>query len=185
MRKSNRSLWIASLAVVSAVAFAPSAWAGCGENALRKPASFVTSAGDQGGLLMQVNQGGPAIVGMWSVTFQAGGQTIDFGYQVWHDDGTEFMNSGGRAPVTQNFCLGVWQQNGPFSYRLNHFALSYDTSGNFNGRVNIREDVVVDPRGNTYSGPFTIDVYDPKTDKIVNHVGGRIVGQRVTINSTP
>lgn len=180
MKKSNRSLLIAGLALVSASAFAPSAWAGCGDNMVRKPASWQPDG--QGGLLIPVNQGNP-IVGMWSVSFLAGGTQIDFGYQVWHDDGTEFMNSGGRMPVTQNFCLGVWQQTGAFSFRLNHFAISYDTSGNLNGRVNIREDVVV--TGNTYSGPFTIDVYDPKTDKIVNHVGGRIVGQRIGINSTP
>ncbi|HXS05306.1 MAG TPA: hypothetical protein VN723_00845 [Rhizomicrobium sp.] len=183
MKKLNRSLWIAGLAAASACVFAPSAWAGCGDTNFRKPASFVTSQDNQGGMLIPVNQPALPIVGMWSVSFLAGGTQIDFGYQVWHDDGTEFMNSGGRMPVTQNYCLGVWQQTGPVSFKLNHFAISYDTSGNFNGRVNIREEVVVN--GNTYSGPFTIDVYDPKTDKIVNHVGGRIVGQRIGINTTP
>ena len=182
MKKSNRSLLIAGLAVVSASAFAPAAWAGCGDNMMRKPASFLSSQEDQGGMLKRINLSAP-IVGMWNVSFLVGATQIDFGYQVWHDDGTEFMNSGGRSPVTQNFCLGVWQQTGPTSFRLNHFAISYDNTGVFNGRVNIREEVVV--TGNTYSGPFTIDFYDPKTDKIVNHVAGRIVGQRIGINTTP
>jgi hypothetical protein len=133
-------------------------------------------------LMHVVNQGASSIVGMWSVSFFAGGDMIDFGYQVWHGDGTEFTNSGGRAPSTQNFCLGVWAQTGAFTYKLNHFALSYDPSGNFNARVNIKEDVVVDPKGNSFAGPFTIDVYDPKSGALLQHVGGRIVGQRVTVN---
>ncbi len=184
MRKFNRSLLIASLALVSATAFAPAAWAGCGETNLGKHASWLQSPGAlAGGELMPVAMGNPAIVGMWSVSFLAGGATIDFGYQVWHQDGTEFMNSGGRAPVTQNFCLGVWEQTGPFSYKLNHFALSYDNTGVLDGRVNIKEDVVVN--GNSYSGPFTIDVYAPHASTLLHHVGGRIVGQRITVNTLP
>jgi hypothetical protein len=145
---------------------------------------MLTSPGAEGGMLIPV-AGNPAIVGMWNVSFQAGGNTIDFGYQVWHEDGTVFMNSGGRAPATQNFCLGVWAQTGAFSYKLNHFALSYDPAGNFNARVNIKEEVVVDAASNTYSGPFTIDVYDAKTNGLLNHVAGRIIGRRVTVNTLP
>jgi hypothetical protein len=169
----------AVLALASALA--PAAWAGCGVSALKKHASWTSDSQDNP-LLMQVNLAAPSIVGMWSVSFVAGGNVIDFGYQVWHSDGTEFTNSGGRAPSTQNFCLGVWAQTGPFSYKLNHFALSYDTSGILNGKVNIKEDVVVDPRANSFTGPFTIDVYDPKTGALLQHVGGRITGQRVTVN---
>lgn len=175
------------MAVASVAAFVPTAWAGCGASALKKSAAWQETAGDKDNpLLMNINlrddQGRPAIVGMWSVSFLAGGATIDFGYQVWHSDGTEFTNSGGRPPSTQNFCLGVWAQTGPFSFKLNHFALSYDPSGVLNGKVNIKEEVVVDPRGNSFAGPFTIDVYDPKTAALLQHVGGRITGQRVTVN---
>src|SRR3569833_3691939 len=94
------------------------------------------------------------------------------------------MNSGGRAPATENFCLGVWEQTGPFSYKLNHFALSYDAgTGALNARVNIREEVVVDQKGSAFSGPFTIDVLDPNSGALLQHVAGRIVGRRVTVNS--
>lgn len=183
MAMFTRSLLMATAALAAATAFAPAAWAGCGINAetLKKHASWTSGASD-GGMLIPVNLGQGTIVGMWSVSFVAGGTQIDFGYQVWHSDGTEFTNSGGRAPSTQNFCLGVWAQTGAFSYKLNHFALSYDTSGNLNGRVNIKENVVVDPRGNSFTGPFTIDVYDPKTAALLQHVGGQITGQRVTVN---
>jgi hypothetical protein len=117
---------------------------------------------------------------MWSVTLTAGGNQFDWGYQVWHDDGTEIMNSGSRAPSTENFCMGVWEQNGPFHYKLNHFALSYDaTSGALNAKVNIKENVVVG--GNAFSGPFTADIYSP-AGSLLQHIAGQIVGQRVLVN---
>jgi hypothetical protein len=60
--------------------------------------------------------------------------------------------------------------------------LSYDTSGNLNARVNIKENVVVDAKGSSFTGPFTIDVYDPTSGMLLQHVGGTINGQRVTVN---
>ncbi len=176
MATTTRGVLAGIAALASISAFAPAAMAGCGVDAVKQPASFQVTPSDY-----QPNAA-PAIVGMWSVTFVAGGDTIDFGYQVWHSDFTEFTNSGGRAPSTQNFCLGVWAQTGPFSFKLNHFALSYSPSGVLNGRVNIKEQVVVDPRGATFAGPFTIDVYNPKTGALLQHVGGRIVGKRVTVD---
>ena len=71
-----------------------------------------------------------AIVGFWHVKFVVGSgssaQTIDAGYSQWHADGTEIMNSGGRAPITSNFCLGVWKQVGYRQYKLNHLAAAWD-----------------------------------------------------------
>ena len=140
--------------------------------------------------------GGPSIVGMWEMTFVSqnnlahnppipDGAVIDFGYSQWHSDGTEFLNSGARAPATQNYCLGVWQQTGRFTYVLNHFALSYDaSSGALNGKVNIREEGTLDRGGSTYAGTFTIDVYDPTGTTHVDHVGGQVTGTRVTVNTT-
>lgn len=199
MAKINRILWITAAALVSASALAP-AWAGCGDVAPKKHIAFlapdagglltdaVLSGADRDGQLTPVNavfpgRGNNSIVGMWNVTFQAGGKTIDFGYQVWHGDGTEIMNSGGRSPASENFCMGVWQQTGPLSYNLNHFALSYDPgTGALNARVNIKEQVALDPKGNSFSGPFTYDIYDAKGTTLMQHVAGQIAGQRVTVN---
>jgi len=128
------------------------------------------------------NPGNHEIVGMWSYTFVANGQTIDFGYSQWHSDGTELMNSGGRAPATQNFCMGVWKEIAPGRYHLNHFALSYDNSGVLNAKVNIKEDVSLDRNGTTYSGSFTLDAYDPHTNALMQHVAGRVNAQRVPAN---
>lgn len=200
MAKINRTLWIAAAALVSASALAP-AYAGCGDVSLKKHVAFqatpdaggmltdaVLSGADRDERLTQVNvvfpgRGNTSIVGMWNVTFQAGGKTIDFGYQVWHGDGTEIMNSGGRSPASENFCMGVWAQTGPLSYKLNHFALSYDPgTGAMNARVNIKENVVLDPKGNSFFGPFTFDIYDPTGITLVQHLAGQITGQRVTVN---
>jgi hypothetical protein len=187
---------VLGLAAFGALAMAaPAAWAGCGAGAGVTPATWTPStwtsdgARASDGLLTLVSNGqanpngNGAIVGLWSVQFFAGGNMIDFGYAAWHSDGTEIMNSGGRAPSTENFCLGVWEQTGPSTYKLNHFALSYDpASGALNGRVNIKEDVVLGKSGSDFSGAFTIDVYDPNSGGLLQHVGGRIVGRRVTVD---
>ena len=102
---------------------------------------------------------------------------------------TEIMNSS-RPPATSNFCLGIWRRTGRSTYRLNHFALSWDNTGKFCtpesgapscfvGPANIREEVVLDRRGNTYSGTVTIDQFDP--DKhLMFHLEGTISAHRIT-----
>ena len=123
----------------------------------------------------------PLIVGLWHIQFILNEGTkdekvIDDGFATWHADGTELMNSG-KPPITSSFCMGVWKQTGPFSFSLNHFALSWDDTGkNFIGPTNIRETVTIDRRGNTYTGHFTITQYG--TD------GSNLGGPSGTIKAT-
>ena len=119
------------------------------------------------------------IVGLWKVKFVSNGATIDEGYATWHSDGTEIMNSG-RPPITGSFCMGVWKKTGPSSYKLNHFALSWDPTGKtLIGPTNIREEVVLGSNENSYSGTFTIDQYD--TDgHLLAHISGLVSAQRIT-----
>ena len=173
------SMTAVALAGFGALSFATSASAACGDVVLPQPASW--HGGQSGGLLHEAAFT-RTIVGMWSFKMMAGGNQVDFGYQQWHADGTELMNSGGRAPATENFCMGVWTPAGPYRYHLNHYALSYDTSGNLNAKVNIKEDVTVDSSGATYSGPFSLDVYDPKSGALLQHVAGQVSAQRVPAN---
>ncbi len=121
------------------------------------------------------------IVGMWHVHLVSGsvsgatgvplpppGVEIDAGYQQWHSDKTEMLNSG-RPAANSNFCMGVWEQVGPRTYRLNHFAISYTQgpapnaeSGPSNmlvGPTSIVEEVTVSPDGKTFTGTFTITDY--------------------------
>jgi hypothetical protein len=173
---------LSSLALITLLA--GSAKAGCGDqpepkgDTLQwklKPAAFVP-----------VDKDNDPIVGMWKVQFTSGGTTIDFGYSLWHSDGTEIMNSGGHTPTTQNFCLGVWAKTAHDSYQVNHIALSYVPSpdppyGTLAATVNIREYVTLDRTGNTFSGTFTIDIV-PVSGTGPPQIAGSITGQRVTVN---
>ena len=188
MNKTIQASIRASAAVflgLAAVSYTSSASAACGDDTLSHPASWQgeQSGGHASDLFHRAGYESHSIVGMWSFRMTSGGQTADFGYQQWHSDGTELMNSGGRAPASQNFCMGVWRQTAPSHYHLNHLALSYDPStGTLNARVNIKEDVALDPTGSSYSGSFTIDVYDPSGTTAVAHQSGQVTAQRVPAN---
>jgi hypothetical protein len=152
----------------------------CGDSALEHAASYQT--GQAASLFHQADlpaAGIHSIVGMWSFRQTIGGNLVDFGFQQWHSDGTEFMNSGGRAPATQNYCLGVYTQPTPGHYHLHHLAISYDSSGTHNANVTITEDVTLAATGMSYSGTFSIDVRDPTSNALLQHVAGQVTAQRV------
>ena len=141
-----------------------------------------------------------SIVGLWQFVFASEGNNVapffipdnaplDAGYAQWHSDETEIMNSG-RDPATSNFCLGTWKRIGNRRYKLNHFALSWDNTGKFCtpeqgapscfvGPTNIREEIVVDRHGNTYSGSVTIDQYDPDNN-FKFRLTGNVSARRIT-----
>jgi len=136
-----------------------------------------------------------SIAGLWKIQLISKGNTghnpsipdgalIDFGYSAWHSDGTEILNSGGHAPATGNFCLGVWGQTGYLTYELNHFPISYDaTSGQIVNYIQLREQDTLSPSGDSYSGTFTLDVYDTKGNH-VDHLAGTVAATRLTVDSS-
>ncbi len=164
-------------------ATASAASAACGDDSWRGATVKPTAATGQGAYLLAADKSLAQIVGMWSVTFSdPNGKMVDFGYQQWHSDGTEILNSGGRSPASENFCMGVWAALHDNEFALNHWALSYDpASGVLNAKVRIRADVHVGPGGNVFSGPFTQDVYNPQGGLIV-HLTGQLNGQRITVS---
>ncbi|MDQ2924556.1 MAG: hypothetical protein M3R43_03225, partial [Acidobacteriota bacterium] len=113
---------------------------------------------------------------------------VDHGYTIWHSDNTEFLNSA-RTPLMGNFCLGVWKKVGTSRYTLNHYAMAFDATGLHSvGTVNIREEVTVDPSGNSYTGSFSIDAYDTNgvhypANTPGNHANGVITGIRITVDT--
>ena len=183
--------------VVCATAFIQTARADCGsytstgqrlmpapaQRPLLKPAAYRLAAL---AVATRDDDNDSAIVGMWKVQFVSEGTTgipdgtvIDSAYAQWHSDGTEIMNSG-RPPITSSFCLGVWKKTGESTYKLNHFALSWDPTGTvFVGPANIRENVTLNAQGNSFSGTFTIDQFD-KNGNTLAHIVGKINAQRVT-----
>ncbi len=91
------------------------------------------------------------------------------------------MNSS-RPPATGNFCLGVWQKSGSSTYELNHFALSFDPSGNLVGPAQIREHNTLNHKANQYEGTFTIDQYDVSGNPRA-HVAGKVTATRITVDT--
>jgi hypothetical protein len=185
MHTDFKKLLVGVAALASTAALAPAAWAGCGGEMTKQPATWTTSGSRLA--LTQVDYGRHAITGLWSVTLTAVGNPAmdsDWGFSEWHSDGTEIMNSGGHSPASGNFCLGVWAQTGANSYHLNHWALSYVPSasppyGTLAVKINLKEDVSLGGNGNTFTGKFTIDVYLPNGTHVGNDHGA-ITGQRVT-----
>jgi hypothetical protein len=166
---------------VFAMILTPSASAGCGELPRQQAANRLSP-------FVQVSDNEPAgaaIVGFWKFTFvsrnNAGipdGTLLEVGYAQWHSDGTEITNSS-RSPATGNFCLGVWKKTGPSSFKLNHFALSFDLSGKPVGGANIREEVTVEHGGDKFTGTFTIDRFDINGVHI-GRIAGDVTGERIT-----
>jgi hypothetical protein len=168
-------------AIVIAMALAPAANAGCGVGLLKQDSSWIARPDYSTAPLQLASLTSPSIVGLWYEKFFSGGKLFDFGYAAWHSDGTEILNSGGRAPDTQNFCMGVWKQTGKFTYKLNHPTFSYDSSGKLNGRVTLHEFVILSSAGDSFHGTFTIDVFDPATGTtLLQSVKGFIKATRIT-----
>jgi hypothetical protein len=155
------------------------------------PALYFQGGDSRDGLLRVSDEDQAVIVGLWKVTFTAKGNKppgppdgapIDAGYVTWHADGTELMNSG-REPLTGSFCMGVWKQVGPSTFRLNHVALSWDSTGTvFIGPTSIRETVTVDGTGNHYTGAFSIVQYATDEKTVLGGVVGVVSAMRVNVN---
>lgn len=139
-----------------------------------------------------------AIVGMWHVKFTAtevsngvpfpAGTEFDAGFQQWHNDGTEMLNSS-RPPAMQSFCMGVWRQTGERTFKLNHFAISWKPDGTLQGPTSIVEEVTVSPNGKTFAGNFTITDYTETDSPSGNSVAyqdsitGTVTGTKVNVNT--
>ena len=200
-------LWLPLAGVLAlAAGMAQSAQAACGVLGVpvAKKSAWNSSYGQPRLLRVALNGGrdndrddGPSIVGFWHVKFISDGNNWglppgvsfpqgseqDAGYSQWHGDGTEIMNSGGRAPLTGSFCLGVWAQVGLREYTLNHFAIAWDPTGKvLIGPANIKEQVTLSRDGDSFSGPYAIEGYDESNDHIY-HIEGTVYGTRVTVNT--
>jgi hypothetical protein len=164
---------------------AQSSSAGCGYYQGQKAAPSLKPASLQ--VVSNTDSDKASIVGLWNFTFVSEGNpgipdgtVLDTGYVAWHSDGTEITNSGSRAPMTSNFCMGVWKKTKHSTFKLNHFGLSWDPTGTtFIGPANLRSEVVVARDRKSYSGTFTVDQYDTNGN-VLAHVAGTVSAQRVT-----
>jgi hypothetical protein len=186
MRTTTKKLTVAVGAILTVALLTLTAGAQCSNVGLDKP-TVKPQAWQQGSeygqpklQLVDAATNDP-IVGLWHFTFTVGDNIIDHGFATWHQDGTEITNSG-RVPATGNFCMGVWQLQG-VHYKLNHYAIGWDESGNLIGVGNIKEDVVLNAAGTAFNGTFSITQYDT-SGNVLATVSGNVHADRIGINST-
>lgn len=214
MKISMRPLMPALMLGVAAFSMANSARAGCGvAPATSKPNapspamqaspmlhSAYYEAGAEGRFLLTSDDWGwrdeARIVGMWRFELVTPGPdgkaiVVDDGYAQWHSDGTEIQNTGMHAPITSNFCLGVWQQVGRETYKLNHFPLAWSANGQSPANAIQLTETVKLTDDDHMTGTFTLKVYPwTTTDSLdvggpaVATVTGTLTATRVTIDST-
>jgi hypothetical protein len=118
-----------------------------------------------------------SIVGLWQVNYLSGGQVVDRGYEVWHDDGTEILVDI-APPATDNVCIGVWTQTGKLNFKLTHPSWTFDINGNLTGTAMIRNTIILDSRGDKFTGTFTVDIYD-NSGKLLDHLEGQLSATRI------
>ncbi len=114
------------------------------------------------------NGGGP-IAGQWQVLMTAFPGTanefvFDFGFQQFHNDGTELMISGGVPPTIGNVCIGAWERDAGGVIRLRHMTWNWagnevlgdPPTGYFWLEVTLR----TNSQGTAYAGTWTAASYD-------------------------
>jgi hypothetical protein len=200
MKSGNWKIVPALSALVLATMFAPAAHAGCG---LYSPVPHAASWQPQiasprlvlAALAIDedaATQHEPGIVGTWKEKWiaEAGsssefpvGSEFDASYSQWHSDGTEINVSGLRAPITGDVCLGEWIKTGARTYQLNHFGVSYDSTGTtLVGPARIQQWLTLDPKGDSTTGKFTVVQWD-ESGNVLAHVQGNVTGTRVTMET--
>ena len=120
-----------------------------------------------------------SIVGLWDVQFVVDGQTIQEAFQNWNVGGTEVHNPN-VDPRTGNVCLGTWLPIPGNGFKLAHRVWNYDNSGDFLGTIHLSETVYLSDHGNTQTGSFKLDFYDPDGN-FENEVAGNVTGQRIQV----
>jgi hypothetical protein len=74
----------------------------------------------------------------------------------------------------------VWKHAKHGAFKLAHRVWSYDTSGTFLGTIHLSETVTLGDGGNTHSGSFTLDFYDP-SGNFMFEVTGNVTGERISV----
>ena len=158
--------------------------ASCGDSLVAMAASAPSGLGQSSPMQMGAAPSGnnpvnPSIVGLWYTQFIVGGQTIQEAFQAWNAGGTEIHNPN-VDPRTGNVCLGTWKKVAPLTYKLAHRVWMYDANGNFQGTIHLGEVLTLGDSGNSHSGSFTLDFYDPNGNFLFE-VAGDVAAQRISV----
>ena len=184
--KSNQIVNFVKFAacVVMAVGLSASAFASCGDS-LSAIAAVAASVHTQSRPIQAHSESAEGngvdsrMVGLWHIQFTVGDQTIQEAYQLWNVGGTEIHNPN-VDPRGGSVCLGVWKHAPHGAFKLAHRVWSYDINGNFTGTIHLSETVTLGGGGNTHSGSFTLDFYDP-SGTFQFEVAGSVTGERISV----
>jgi len=168
--------------IVLVAGLGASAFASCGDSlsAMAAAAAAGQSHPTQPSIpSSQHNSDNKSMVGLWSIQFTIDGNPIQDAYQLWNAGGTEVHNPN-VDPRAGNVCLGVWKRAGHGTYKLAHRVWNYDTNGNFLGTINLSETVILGTGGDSHSGSFTLDFYDP-SGNFLTELAGSVTGQRISV----
>jgi hypothetical protein len=164
-----------------AIGLAGSSVASCGDSLAAMASGKAIVSSPIGGELATASAGRftSSIVGLWHVQFVLGGQTIQEAFQNWNLGGTEVHNPN-VDPRTGNVCLGTWVPIRGGGFKLAHRVWNYDANGNFLGTIHLSETVYLSDHGNTQTGSFKLDFYDP-SGNFETEVAGSVTGQRIQV----
>ena len=119
---------------------------------------------------------GGSIVGLWHVTYTAGGQLFYDAFDQWRGDGTEFEIAN-VPPITGNVCMGQWKKVGS-TIQLNHVGWGFDGNGNPIGMFTLTEKNTVSDDGSSYQGTFVYKAYD-LNGNVIQEVSGTLAATRM------
>lgn len=180
---------IAMSALALSVLLAPGASASCGKVAMRlsalmpeaqaanarvNPAVDPSRSGDDPG----PSVGPGRIAGLWSSNVLLDGQVIFQAFEAFTGEGLEFLNDNG-SPIEGNVCFGTWTVAAKNTITVYHPAWNYDASGNLIGTVIIKEQITLNPGGNTFKGTVVVDTFDLNGNVAAPELQADITGTRV------
>jgi hypothetical protein len=197
MKSGNWNIVPVLSALALATMFAPTAHAGCGLYTSVHPASWQPQIASPRLVLAALSideetatPHEPTMVGTWKEKWIIegtegipDGTEFDASYTQWHSDGTEINVSGLRAPLTGDVCLGEWIRTGARTYQMNHFGVSWDSTGaKLVGPARIQQWLTLSPSGNSTTGKFTVVQWD-ESGNVLAQVQGNVTGTRVTMQT--
>ena len=120
-------------------------------------------------------------VGLWAVNVTLSGQVIYQAFESFTIDGLEFLNDNG-SPLEGNVCFGAWTASSRNTIKVYHPSWSYDMNGNLIGTVVIKEQISLDPGGNSFKGTVVVDSYDLNGKVSGPELQAQVSGKRITAN---
>ena len=183
-----RTIQVLLLALSAFAALTPSASAKCASMSFQPLVRVPAMAPSMGGALpaaaaslaagqTSTSASPVSIVGLWNVTFLSAGQVFDYGFDLWHADGTELLNDI-TNPIEGNVCVGVWEKTGARTYKLKHVTWNFDLTGALIGSGVFDERVKLNADGTSYTGNIVLTFYDLSGDQ-VGEFSGTVEATRI------